>query len=349
MRKYDYSFLKNIQLPSTFLSLTNVIYALRNEEEHKKSEYPKIFTNLEKLAIVQSVKGSNAIEGIVTSDKRIEEIVNQNSAPLNHNEEEIAGYRDALNLIHTNYKDISFNIDGILNLHRVMLARTNKDYGGKFKADDNVIREYYPDGSSHIRFVPTPAKEVRESMEQLVLAYMDARDDYGINQLLLIPCVILDFLCIHPFRDGNGRMSRLLSLLLLYKENFDVSKYISFEEQINKEKGKYYEALKQSSFGWHENKNDYVPFMHNFLSTLARCYQELDKRFLTLKSGKVSKTKRIEEVVLSAFIPVSKKEIKDLLPDVSITTIEKVLSDLIKRGDISKIGSTNNARYIKNQ
>ena len=347
MRKYDYSFLKNIKLPSTFLSLTSVIFTLRNEEEHKKSEYPNIFTNLEKIAIVQSVKGSNAIEGIITSDKRIEEIVNQNSAPLNHDEEEIAGYRDALNLIHTNYKDISFNLDGILNLHRVMLARTNKDYGGKFKVDDNVIREHYPDGTSRIRFVPTPAKEVKESMEQLVLAYMDARDDYGINQLLLIPCVVLDFLCIHPFRDGNGRMSRLLSLLLLYKENFDVSKYISFEEQINKEKGKYYEALKQSSFDWHDNKNDYIPFMYNFLSTLERCYQELDKRFLTIKSGKVSKTKRIEEVVLSTFIPVSKKEIKDLLPDVSITTIEKVLSDMIKRGEISKIGSTNNARYIK--
>ena len=127
-----------------------------------------------------------------------------------------------------------------------------------------------------------------------------------------------------------------------------LSKYVSFEEQINKEKGNYYEALKQSSYNWNENKNDYIPFMYNFLSTLARCYKELDKRFLTVKSGKVSKTKRIEEVVLSAFIPVSKKEIKDLLPDVSITTIEKVLSDMIKNGVIIKIGSTSNARYIKN-
>ena len=349
MRKYDYSFLKDIKLPASFLSLTNIIYALRNEEEHKKSEYPNIFTNLEKIAIVQSVKGSNAIEGIITSDKRIEEIVNKNSAPLNHYEEEIAGYRDALNLIHNNYKDISFNVENILNLHSVMLNRTNKDYGGKFKEEDNVIREIYSDGTSRIRFIPTPAKEVKESMEQLILAYIDARDDYGINQLLLIPCVILDFLCIHPFRDGNGRMSRLLSLLLLYKEGFDVSKYISFEEQINKEKGSYYEALKESSTDWNENKNDYIPFMYNFLFTLVRCYQELDKRFLTVKSGKVSKIKRIEEVVLSAFIPVSKKEIKDLLPDVSITTIEKVLSDMLKRGEIIKIGSTTNAKYIKNK
>lgn len=349
MRRFDYSFLKNIKLPVNFMSITNVIFALRNEEEHKKGEYPGIFTNLEKIAIVQSVKGSNAIEGIVTSDRRIEEIVNQNSAPLNHDEEEIAGYRDALNMIHTNYKNINFNLESMLELHRIMLARTDKGYGGQFKESDNVIREVYQDGSSRIRFVPTPANETKEAMEQLVLAYMDARDDYGVNQLLLIPCVILDFLCIHPFRDGNGRMSRLLSLLLLYKEGFDVSKYISFEEQINNEKGKYYEALKQSSFDWHENKNDYAPFIYNFLSTLVRCYRELDKRFLTVRSGKVSKTKRIEEVVMSAFVPISKKEIKDLLPDVSINTIEKVLSDMLKEEKIIKIGSTVSARYFKKQ
>ena len=212
MRTFDYSFLKTIKLPSEFLSLTSIISALKNEEEHKKKEYPDIFTNLQKIAIVQSVKGSNAIEGIVTTDKRIEEIVNQNSAPLNHNEQEIAGYRDALNLIHTNYMNISFGLESMLNLHKTMLAQTSLNYGGQFKNNDNVIRELYPDGTSRVRFVPTPASEVKETIEQLVLAYMDARDDYGINQLLLIPCVILDFLCIHPFRDGNGRMSRLLSI-----------------------------------------------------------------------------------------------------------------------------------------
>ena len=176
---------------------------------------------------------------------------------------------------------------------------------------------------------------------------MDARDDSEINQLLLIPCVILDFLCIHPFQDGNGRMSRLLSLLLMYKNGFDVSKYISFEEQINLSKGSYYEALRQSSIDWHENKNDYIPFMENFLFTLYLCYKELDKRFLTLKSGKVSKAKRIEEIVLSAFIPISKKEIQDLLPDISVSTIERVLSEMLKDGKISKIGATNSAKYIK--
>ena len=185
-------------------------------------------------------------------------------------------------------------------------------------------------------------------MKQLYLAYTDARDDSEIDQLLLIPCVILDFLCIHPFRDGNGRMSRLISLLLLYKNGFDISRYISFEEQINAKKGSYYEALKQSSAGWHENANDYIPFIENFLFTLYLCYKELDKRFLTLGTKKTSKKKRVEGAVMNAFLPISKKELQDLMPDISATTIEQVLGSMIKDGVIRKIGSTRNAKYIKN-
>ena len=347
MKTYDYSFLKNLRVPTQFLSMTNSIYALKTIADEKKKDYPDIFTNLQKIAIVQSVKGSNAIEGIVTTDKRIEEIVNQNSNPLNHNEQEILGYKDVLSLIHTNYVNISFNIDTIKNLHRMLLEHTELPHRGDFKKEDNVIRERYADGTTRIRFMPVPASETEKAMQELVYAYMDARDDSEINQLLLIPCVILDFLCIHPFQDGNGRMSRLLTLLLMYKNGFDISKYISFEEQINKTKGNYYEALRVSSIDWHDNKNDYIPFMENFLVTLYFCYKELDKRFLTIKSGKVSKTKRIEEIVISAFIPISKKEIQNMLPDISVSTIEKVLSKMLEDGKINKIGETINARYIK--
>lgn len=347
MRKFDYSFLKSILVPTSFLSLTNVIYALKNEESSKKTDYPDIFEKLQKIAIVQSVKGSNAIEGIVTTDKRIEEIVNQNSAPLNHNEQEIAGYRDALNLVHTQYNQIPLNERTVLNLHNILLNHTNFGIRGEYKKEDNVIRERFADGTTRIRWTPVSAAETKEAMDQLISAYMDARDDSGINQALLIPCVILDFLCIHPFQDGNGRLSRLLSLLLLYKNGFDISKYISFEEQINLSKGAYYEALRRSSTKWHENQNDYIPFVENFLTTLFLCYKELGKRFLTLHSGKVSKKQRIEEVVLNAFIPISKKEIGALLPDISITTIEAVLSDLLKNSRIIKTGNTKNSRYLK--
>ncbi len=348
MKRFDYSFLRNLRVPVRFMTFTNAIYTLRNMEKEKKNTYPELFTALQKLAVVQSVKGSNAIEGIVTTDKRIEEIVNQNSAPMNHSEQEIAGYRDALNLIHTRNEEMSLNEELILNLHRILLEQTELPYGGTYKTADNIIRETYADGTSRVRWTPVSAKDTPEAMNQMYLAYMDARDDSEIDQLLLIPCVILDFLCIHPFRDGNGRMSRLLSLLLLYKNGFDISRYISFEEQINVMKGSYYEALKQSSAGWHENANDYIPFIENFLYTLYLCYKELDKRFLTLGTKKTSKKKRVEGAVMNAFLPISKKEIRDLLPDISATTIEQVLGSMLKNGMVRKIGSTRNAKYIKN-
>ena len=347
MRRFDYSFLRNIKVPVNFMTFTNAIYTLKNLEEEKKNIYPDIFTALQKIAIVQSVKGSNEIEGIVTTDKRIEEIVNQSSAPLNHNEQEITGYKNAFNLIHSDSDKMSLNEDLILNLHKILLEKIEVSYGGSYKTEDNIIRESYKDGTSFVRWVLVSSQDTPKAMKELILAYMEARDDSLIDGLLLIPCVILDFLCIHPFRDGNGRISRLLTLFLLYKSGFDISKYISFEEQINKMKGNYYEALKCSSIGWHDNKNDYIPFVENFLYTLYLCYKELDKRFLTLGTKKVSKKKRIESAIMNSFLPISKKELQALLPDISLTTIEAVLASMLNDGKIKKIGSTKNAKYIK--
>ena len=347
MRRFDYSFLRNIKVPVNFMTFTNAIYTLKNLEEEKKNIYPDIFTALQKIAIVQSVKGSNEIEGIVTTDKRIEEIVNQSSAPLNHNEQEITGYKNALNLIHSDSDKMSLNEDLILNLHKILLEKIEVSYGGSYKTEDNIIRESYKDGTSFVRWVSVSSQDTPKAMKELILAYMEARDDSLIDGLLLIPCVILDFLCIHPFRDGNGRISRLLTLFLLYKSGFDISKYISFEEQINKMKGNYYEALKRSSIGWHDNQNDYIPFIENFLYTLYLCYKELDKRFLTLGTKKVSKKKRVESAIMNSFLPISKKELQALLPDISLTTIEAVLASMLNDGKIKKIGSTKNAKYIK--
>lgn len=347
MKKYDYSFLKNISVPVNFLNLTNTIYALKNSVETKIDIYPDIFTALQKIAIVQSVKSSNAIEGIVTTDKRIEDIVNKSSAPLNHNEQEIAGYRDALKLIHEHYDGMSLDEKTILEIHRILLSETNVNYGGQYKKENNVIREVLSDGSSQIRWMPISANDTPFAMQNLIMAYIDARDDVSIDQLLLIPCFILDFLCIHPFRDGNGRMSRLLTILLLYKAGFDIPMYISLEEQINKMKGSYYEALEASSVGWHDNSNNYIPFMEHFLTTLYLSYKELDKRMLTLGSEKISKKKRVEKTVLHSIIPLSKADINDILPDVSISTIEAVLASMLNNGSIIKIGTTKNAKYFK--
>lgn len=347
MRKFDYSFLDNGLLPADLLNLTSSIMELKTMAGVRKGEYTKIFTELEAVAKVQSVKSSNAIENIVTSDERIVAIVNQNSAPLNHNESEIAGYRDALNEIHLNYDALDFRQTDILHLHEMMMRFAGDAFGGKYKTNDNIILEIDADGNRSVRFRPTPASETEKAMEQLELAYLDARSNANINQLLLIPCVILDFLCIHPFQDGNGRMSRLLTLLLLYKNGFDAGKYVSFEEQINTYKAYYYESLRQSSTGWDTNENTYFPFIKNFLSTLYLCYKELDKRFAVIHGQKVTKKARVEAAVLNSLTPISKAEICQILPDVSPTTVESVLGAMVKTGSVKRIGAGRATRYIK--
>ncbi len=346
MKKFDYSFLKDGLLPAQVSDLKTNIALLNQMSTLRKEEHARIFTELESVARIQSVKSSNAIEGIVTSDARIAAIVNGNSAPLNHNESEIAGYRDALNLVHTNHTELDFRSRDILNLHRTMMLPANNEDAGRYKTTDNYIIEEDASGNRKIRFRPTPAVETAVAMEQLELAYLAARHEAGIHPLLLIPCVILDFLCVHPFRDGNGRLSRLLSLLLLYKNGYDVGKYVSFEEQINDHKAFYYSTLKESSFKWQENENNYFPFIVNFLSNLYLCYKELDKRFAVVQGKKVNKTSRIEAVVLNSLLPVSKAEICKILPDVSPTTVEAVLGRMVKSGQIVKIGSARNVRYM---
>ena len=347
MHRFDYSFLNNGMLPAYLINIAADIYSLRAMSWSKKDQFANVFTELAVIAKVQSVKCSNAIEGIVTTDERINEIVNGNSAPLNHSEQEIAGYRDALAQVHTEYADMDFRQTDILRLHAIMLNIAGYAYAGQYKTADNDIIEEDQYGRRRVRFHPTSASETPDEMEQLILAYQVARDDPNINQLLLIPCVILDFLCIHPFRDGNGRMSRLLSLLLLYKNGFDAGKYISFEEQINLRKGNYYDALLQSSTGWHENQNDYSAYIMEFLTTLYACYNELDKRFAVVGSRKVTKQARVEATVLNSLTPVSKSDIGKILPDVSATTIEAVLGQMVRSGQIRKIGTGRNTRYIR--
>lgn len=347
MHRFDYSFLNNGLLPASLVNLTASIASLKTMAGVRKERSIKVFTELETIAKVQSVKSSNAIEGIVTSDSRIAEIVNGNSAPLNHNEMEIAGYRDALNAIHQGYAYLDFRQVDIFRLHEMLMSMTGDEYGGKYKVSDNYILEEDSKGNRRIRFLPTPAAETPAAMEQLELAYLQARNDANINQLLLIPCVILDFLCIHPFRDGNGRMSRLLSLLLLYKNGYDAGKYVSFEEQINQYKAYYYDALAQSSVGWADNENSYFPFIENFLSMLYMCYKELDKRFAVVQGKRITKKARVEATVLNSLTPLSKAEICSILPDVSPSTVEVVLGSMVKNGSVRKIGSSRAARYIR--
>ncbi len=349
MRCYDYSFLANSNVPAKLLNLLTGVWTMRADNESRKDLFKTVFTELQRVAIVQSVKESNAIEGILTTDERLNAIVNQNSAPLNHNEFEIAAYRDVLSLVHRDYSFLDFDEATILGFHKTLFENVDPERAGHYKTRDNAIVEIAADGTERMRFEPIPANETAEAMRQLFLAYRVAANDANINQLLLIPCVILDFLCVHPFSDGNGRMSRLLTLLLLYKVGFDAGKYISFEEQISKNKQMYYESLRRASINWHQNENDYFEFVNNFLFTLFNCYKELDKRFATLNSRKINKSSRIEATVLNSLLPISKAEICKILPDVSPTTVESVLSKLVKNEAVIKLGAGKNTRYIKNR
>lgn len=346
MHIFDYTFLKDDLLPAQLVSLASNISMLKVMSAVRKQENESAFAKLEETAKIESIKASNAIEGIVTTDQRIRALVG-GSAPLNHTEAEIAGYRDVLNEVHTNFSVHDFRESDIRAFHAQMMRLADPASDGSYKTDDNVIAERMSDGRRIVRFSPTSAVDTPEEMQQLVLAYAQARDDAAINKLLLIPCVILDFLCVHPFADGNGRLSRLLTLLLLYRNGFDAGKYISFEGVVNTRKTEYYAALKESSEGWSENRPRYFPFMVDFLTTLYVCYSELDKRFASVNAAKTTKKSRIESTVLNAFTPLSKADICGILPDVSPTTVEAVLGEMVRGGRIRRLGAGRASKYIR--
>ena len=346
MRTIDYTFLKEDYLPPSLLIYSSRIESSTGSCRLSIRQYPQLFDELRRIARIQSVKGSNAIEGIVTTDDRIRSIVAGDTSPANHSEEEIAGYRDALDLIH-NRQQLPFDEYTIKGLHSLMMQLAGSAEAGEYKSEDNYISEVRADGSRTIRFRPVAADETDYMMEQLILAYDSASKDPKISRLLLIPCVIMDFLCIHPFTDGNGRISRLLSLLLLYKNGYEVCRYISLEQRINDTRAEYYEALRKSSEKWHEKKNDYMPFAEYFLKTLSGCYDELDSRASIVEGHKLTKAERIERTVVSSLVPISKKEICERLPDVSPTTVEAVLAKLLRNGIISKEGRGRATKYIR--
>lgn len=345
MHKFDYSFLRE-SIPCQVVGAVDIISDLNTKEMFRRQQYKTTFEKLREVAIIESVKGSNAIEGIVTTDDRIRDIV-AGAAPVSHQEQEISGYKDAVQAIHEGYRHMDVTEETILFFHK-SIEQISDPYGaGKYKHRDNLIMEYHSDGTRRVRFKTVNAVDTPAAIEQMLLAYYDARQDSVIPDILLIPCVVLDFLCIHPFLDGNGRVSRLMSVLMLYIAGYDICKYISFEGQINEYKDSYYQALQKSSVGWHENANDYMPFVINFLQLLYRCFKNLDDSFTEISLKKAKKSERVEAVLLSAIVPISKADVMHKLPDVSVKTVELVISKLLKTGKIDKIGTYRDARYIR--
>lgn len=347
MRRFDY-----INIPTKLLT-PEIVQMLTSIHEHKGKQdlfleaYIDELKTLLEVAMIQSTKASNQIEGLFTSDKRLKELVAQKTEPRNRSEEEIAGYREVLATIHESYEYIVPRPNIILQLHRDLYSFSKETIGGTYKNSDNVIAETDAQGNQKARFIPMPAFQTPEAMDELCNNFLEAWQANQVDKLILIPMFILDFLCIHPFNDGNGRMSRLLTLLLFYRAEYIVGKYISMEMLIEKTKETYYEALQASSFGWHEENNDYIPFIKYYLGITLKAYNEFESRVENLKYHSMSKPDRIKTLIDNKLGKITKKEIMDLCPDISKVTVERTLTDLVKNGYIKKVGSGPSTAYVK--
>ena len=348
MRRIDY-----LTSPAKLLT-PEIVQMVGNIHEHKGKQELFLEANIDELkkllevALIQSTGASNRIEGIFTSDKRLEELVSHKVEPRNRSEQEIAGYREVLATIHESYEYINPRPNIILQLHRDLYSYSQGVAGGSYKNSDNVIAETDAEGHQKTRFIPIPAFQTAEAMEELCTRFLEAWEADRIDKLVLIPMFILDFLCIHPFNDGNGRMSRLLTLLLFYKAGYIVGKYVSMEMLIEKTKETYYEALQASSTGWHEGENSYEPFVKYYLGIMLKAYNEFESRVEHLKHRSLSKPDRIKAVIDNKVGKITKKEIMEFCPDISKVTVERTLTDLVKRGYIAKVGAGPSTGYVRN-
>lgn len=329
---------------SNIINLISKIHEYKGKQSYLLDTKKDTVATLLKIAKIQSTSSSNKIEGIYTTDKRINGIVNYKLEPKNRNEEEIAGYRDVLSLIHENYNFIDINQNTILQLHRDLYKYTGYSYGGKFKNSQNYIKEENENGEKKIRFIPLSSVETPIAIENLCKNYNELVNNESYDLLVLIPIFILDFVSIHPFNDGNGRMSRLLTLLLLYKADYMVGKYISIEKIIEETKDSYYDTLEKSSVKWHNNENDYSYFVEYYLGIILNAYKEFDSRINIFENKKITAYDRIIDIFKNNIIPIDKAFIINKCPDLSETTIERILSRLLKEDKIIKISG---GRYTK--
>ena len=347
MHTFDYKETPKQLLTPEIVNMLSSLHEFRGKQELYIEAKSDVLTALLDIAKIQSTKASNKIEGIYTSDERLEALVMDKVEPRNRSEEEIAGYREVLATVHDSYEYIPINPNNILQLHRDLYSFSSRDIGGRFKNADNVIAESGKDGQQRIRFMPVSAFETPEAMENLCNEFNKAIDRAEYDPLLLIPMFILDFLCIHPFNDGNGRMSRLLTLLLLYRSGYIVGKYVSMEMLIEKTKETYYEALQNSSVEWHNNQSDYTSFVKYYLGIVLKGYNEFQDRIEHLKYRKFSKADRVKAVFEKKLGIVKKSDIATLCPDISETTIERTLKELLETGFIEKVGKGRATGYVK--
>ena len=346
MRPFNYSILSEQKWDSDILGYIAAIYKEAGKQELYLKQRPEELERLVEIAKIQSTEASNAIEGIVTTSTRIKQLVEEKTAPRNRDEQEIAGYRDVLNIIHENFDAIPLSQNYILQLHKIMYSHMNNPMAGHTKNSQNYITAQYPDGHVETIFTPLAPYETPEALDRICEEYNRVIGNMEVEPLIAIPIFIHDFLCIHPFNDGNGRMSRLLTTLLLYRSGFYVGKYISLEAKIAKNKDLYYSALNQSQDGWHEGCEDALPFIKYFLGIVLAAYKDFEDRF-SIVEEKLPAIDMVRKATLNKIGRFTKQDIRELCPSLSISSIEGSLRKMVSSGELKREGSGKSTFYYR--
>ncbi|MFD0705437.1 Fic family protein [Alloscardovia venturai] len=349
MRVFDYQAEYSKLLTPEIVSLLGKLHEFRGRHALLEGVGDDELSSLLEVAKIQSTEASNRIEGIVTTEDRLAKLVRDKTMPKNRSEKEIAGYRDVLTTIHESYEYIPVKSGSILQLHRDLYRYSGKSIGGNFKDSDNVIAETSSDGSRRVRFEPVHAWETPDYVRQLCESYNETAAQGELDSLILIPMFILDFLCIHPFNDGNGRMSRILTLLLLYRSGYFVGKYVSIEKLIADNKETYYEVLYDSSMGWHEGKNNYEPFVSFMLGIIVAAYRDFSERVELIADREVTKPDRVRGIIKAHLGKITIAEIMRECPDISKITVQRAVKHMLDRNEIIKIGGGRYTSYTWNE
>lgn len=346
MRNFNYSKIKDKKWDSEVLGLVASIYRYQGKQELYLKQRPEELNKLIEIAKIQSTEASNEIEGIVTTSIRLKKLVEEKTTPRNRNEQEIAGYRDVLNIIHDNFDAIPLSKNYILQMHKIMYSHMNNPMAGKTKNVQNYISATYPDGHTEVLFTPLSPFETPEALDNICSEYNKVIGNLELEPLIAIPIFIHDFLCIHPFNDGNGRMSRLLTTLLLYRSGFYVGKYISLEALISKNKPAYYDSLRQAGISWHEENEDVLPFVKYILGTILAAYKAFEDRF-SIVEEKLPAIELVRKATSQKLGRFTKQDIRELCPHLSLSSIEGSLRKLVAEGEIKREGVGRATKYIR--
>ena len=346
MREFHYAAIRAQKWDSEILGLIAAIYKEAGKQEMYLKQRPEELEKLVEIAKIQSTEASNAIEGIVTTSTRIRQLVEEKTTPRNRDEQEIAGYRDALSVIHENFDVIPITRNYILQLHKILYSHMNNPMAGQTKSVQNYISATYPDGHTETLFTPLAPFETPEALDCICEEYNRATGNLEVESLILIPVFIHDFLCVHPFNDGNGRMSRLLTTLLLYRSGFYVGKYISLEAKVAKNKDLYYDALRQSQTCWHDGKEDAIPFIKYLLGIVLSAYRDFEERF-SLVEKKQSALEMVRQATLHKIGRFTKQDIRELCPSLSVSSVEGALRKLVASGELAREGSGKSTCYYR--